>query len=133
MANIKTKTIRQTVTIPAPPHEVYEALMDSRKHSKFTGDKARISRKPGGKFTAGSGYIDGTNLELVADRQIVQSWHASDWPDGHYSQATFNFEKTKTGTKLTFIQTGVPEQFYAEIKQGWIDYYWTPLKALFKE
>jgi uncharacterized protein YndB with AHSA1/START domain len=43
------KTVRQTITFKAPPHDVYEALMDSRKHSKFTGDKASISRKSRGE------------------------------------------------------------------------------------
>ena len=35
-----TKTVKQTVTFKASPHDVYEALMDSKKHAKFTGDKA---------------------------------------------------------------------------------------------
>ena len=37
-----TKTIEQTVTIKANPHDVYEALMDSEKHSQFTGAPADI-------------------------------------------------------------------------------------------
>lgn len=45
---MKTKTIKQTIFFKAEPHDVYEALMDSKKHSKFTGDKAVISRKEGG-------------------------------------------------------------------------------------
>ena len=53
-----SKLIRQTVTFKATPHEVYEALMDSRKHAKFTGDQANISRKVGGKISAYGDYID---------------------------------------------------------------------------
>lgn len=34
----------------ATPHEVYEALMDSRTHGRLTGGPARISRKVGGRF-----------------------------------------------------------------------------------
>jgi uncharacterized protein YndB with AHSA1/START domain len=30
------KTIRQSVTFEASPYDVYEALMDSKKHSRFT-------------------------------------------------------------------------------------------------
>ena len=37
---VSTKTIEQTVEFSASPHEVYEALMDSEKHSAFTGAKA---------------------------------------------------------------------------------------------
>jgi activator of HSP90 ATPase len=128
-----TKNIRQSVTIKASPHEVYEALMDSKKHSRFTGDKAVISRKIGGKFTAFGGYSEGQNIELVPDEKIVQSWKAGDWPEGHYSQATFSLKEIEGGTRLTFTQTGVPAEQYDDIKQGWQDYYWEPLKAMFEK
>ena len=124
------KTIRQTVTIKATPLNVYEALMDSPTHSKFTGSAARISPRVGGRFTAYDGYAEGRNLELIPGRKIVQAWRASDWPEGHYSTATFALAKAGTGTKLTFTQTGVPDDQVAAIRQGWIEFYWAPLKAL---
>lgn len=124
------KTIRQSVTFAASPHDVYEALMDSRKHARFTKSPARINRRVGGKFSAYGGYIDGVNLVLVPDRRIVQSWRGSEWPTGHYSRATFALKKVKTGTRLTFTQSGVPDHHYAHIKKGWIDHYWVPMKAL---
>jgi len=127
---MKTKTIHQTVSIKASPHQVYEALMDSRKHTKFTGDTAKISREVGGRFTAWGGYIDGINIELVPDKKIVQSWRGSDWPENHYSKATFSFEETKGGTTLKFTQSGVPEEHHDEISQGWHDYYWKPIKEM---
>jgi uncharacterized protein YndB with AHSA1/START domain len=123
-----SKTIRQSATFKATPHQVYEALMDSRQHTQFTGDEAKISRKVGGEIMAGSGYISGNNLELVPDRKIVQAWHASDWPEGHMSTATFSLAPVSAGTRLTFTHSGVPEEHYEEIKQGWIDFYWAPLK-----
>jgi len=73
-----TRTIKQSVTIKASPHVVYEALMDSKKHAAFTGGKATISRKVGGKFSVFDEYAEGENLELVPDKKIVQSWRASD-------------------------------------------------------
>ena len=130
---METKNIRQTVNIKASPHDVYEALMDSKKHSEFTGDKASISRKVGGKFTAFDGYAEGTNRELVPDEKIVQTWRASDWPEGHYSEVTFSLKKVGTGTRLTFTQTDVPEDQYEDVSQGWRDYYWTPLKEMLEK
>lgn len=127
---MKTKNIRQSVTFKASPHEVYEALMDSRRHAKFTGEKARISRKIGGKLIAYGGYIEGANLDLVPDKKIVQLWRGSDWPKGHYSKATFVLRKVKDGTRLTFTQTGAPAQYYDNIKQGWRDFYWAPMKKM---
>jgi len=75
------KTIRQTVTFKA----IYEALMDSKKHAEFTESEVQMSRNVGGEFSVYGGDIHGVNLELVADRKIVQSWRYSDWPEGHYS------------------------------------------------
>lgn len=122
------KTIKQTVTFDASPHEIYEMLMDSKKHAHFTGDAAKISKKVGGKIQAYGDYIEGKNLELVQDKKIVQEWRASDWPKDVISIATFEFKKDKDKTKLTFTQTNVPEDQVAEIKKGWIDFYWILMK-----
>ena len=130
---MKTKTIRQNVQINASPAEVYEALMDSKKHSAFTGAKAVISPRVGGNFNAWEGYATGQNLELVHGKKIVQSWRASDWPQEHFSKATFSLAKSGKGTTLSFSQTGVPADCAEEITQGWIDYYWTPLKAFLEK
>lgn len=130
---MKTKTIRQTAVFKASPHEVYEALMDSKKHSEFTGEDAKISRKVGGKISAYSGYIDGKNLKLVADRKIVQEWRGSDWPEGHFSTATFELKKIPGGTKLIFVQTDVPEEFYSDISDGWKEHYWEKMKNMLEK
>jgi activator of HSP90 ATPase len=127
---MKTRTIKQSVDFKASPHEVYEALMDPEKHSELTDSVADINREVGGKFRIYDGDIEGENLELVPDRKIVQSWRFSDWPGGHYSEATFSLEEVPGGTRLTFTQTGVPEQFYDDIDQGWRDYYWEPMKQM---
>ena len=125
---MKTRRIRQSVTFKAAPRQVYELLMDSRKHGTFTGAEARISRKVGGKISAYDGYIEGVNLELVPDKRIVQSWRGSDWPEGHYSRVTFSLTKVEKGTRLTFNQSGVPGKYYKDINQGWRDFYWSRMK-----
>ena len=79
---METKDLKQTVNFKASCHDVYEALMDSEKHAKFTGAKAEISREVGGKWTAYDGHLDGENLELVPDEKIVQIWRGSSWALG---------------------------------------------------
>jgi activator of HSP90 ATPase len=128
-----TKDLRQTATFKASPHEVYETLMDSKKHAEFTGAKATISRKVGGKINIYDGEVEGKNLELVPDQKIVQSWRYSDWPEGHFSTATFTLEPVPGGTRLTFTQKGIPEDKYEDIKQGWKDYYWKPMQELLEK
>ncbi len=130
---MNTKTIRQSVTFKATPHDVYEVLMDSKKHSALTGSDAKISRAVGGKFSAYGGDLEGENLELIQDSKIVQTWRESDFPEGHYSKITVSLKSVPGGTRLSFTQTGVPEERYEDIKQGWYDYYWDPMKVMLEK
>lgn len=127
------KNIKQTATFKASAHDVYEALVDSKKHSESTGGKAVISRKVGGKFTAYDGYAEGKNVELVPDKKIVQTWRAEDWPEEQTSQVTFLIEEADGKTRLIFTQTGIPEDQAEDIAQGWRDYYWKPMKQLLEK
>jgi activator of HSP90 ATPase len=124
---MKTVVIRQVVTLPAKPHLVYEALMDSRKHSRIIGMKASISRKVGGAFTTFDGGIVGSNLELEPDRRIVQEWRGEDWPAGHFSRVTFTLARAPKGTRLTLTHSAVPAQSEKSIRKGWQEFYWEPL------
>ena len=126
---MKTKTLHQTIAFKATPHEVYEALMDAKKHMDFTEAKAVISRNIGGKFTAFDGWASGENVELVKDKKIVQTWRSADWPDNHYSTITFVLKQKGVETILDFTQTEIPMGFYNDIKQGWTDWYWEKLKV----
>lgn len=127
------KPIMQKVLFPVPPIAVYELLMDSEKHSEFTGAAAAINPRVGGMFTAYDGYISGTNKQLVPGKKIVQEWQAADWPAGATSTATFELKKTKEGTLLLFTQTGVPSRFRQEISDGWYEHYWDKMKAALQQ
>ena len=127
-----SKNINQTVTFKISPHDVYEALMDSKKHAAFSGGAAKISRAVGGEMMAYDGYIAGKNIELVPDKKIVQDWRAVDWSEGYFSRVTFEFTPVPEGTRLDFIHTGIPEGEEASFEQGWIDNYWEPMKTFFE-
>ena len=131
--SIKTETIRQSVLFKMSPQELYDILMDPEKHSALTGSKVKISPEVGGEFRVYDGEIEGKNLELVPGKKIVQSWRYSDWPEGHYSRCTFSMRALPVGTRLTFTQSGVPEDVIEDIRQGWRDYYWDPIKAQFEK
>jgi activator of HSP90 ATPase len=130
---VKTKDLHQSIKFKASSHDLFDALMDSKKHTDFTGAEAKISRKVGGKFSAWDDWAEGKNLEIVPDKKIVQTWRGSDWPKGHYSTITFEFKKMDKGTRLDFNQKGIPEEFYDDIAQGWNEWYWEKLKQYFKE
>jgi activator of HSP90 ATPase len=128
----RTRTIRQTVTFRAPPRQVYELLMDSKKHQSLSGQKAKISRKVGGRFTAWGPHISGVNLVVKPASKIVQAWRAKDWWPDHYSIAIFDFKPVTQGTRLTFTQMGVPRHRYDGHWHGWINTYWRPMKEVLK-
>jgi activator of HSP90 ATPase len=131
---MKTKTIKQTATFDASREEVYNLIMDEKKHAEFTGSKATISTKQNGKFSVFDGYIHGHNIELVKGKKIVQAWHFAEdgWPDDHFSICTFELEKAGSKTKLRFLQTNVPEHKVESIKEGWKQFYWDAMKAYLK-
>ena len=128
---MRTKTLQQTVTFKASPREVYDMLMDTKKHQSPSGQPAKISRKVGGGFTAWDSHISGFNLALKPGQKIVQAWRATGWWPDHYSVATFDIAKTRGGTKLKFTQIGIPPNRYSGHYRGWIETYWTPMKEIF--
>lgn len=129
---MKRKPIIQKTFFKASAHEVFEMLMDSKLHAAFSEGSAKISRKVGGSFSVFDGYATGKNIKLVPDKKIVQSWHASDWKKDEISEVTFSIAPARTGCTLTFTQKNVPEEHYSAIKQGWIDFYWNPMKEMLK-
>ncbi len=125
------RTIRQTALIRgAMPHDIYRTLMDSKRHTAFSGQPTKVSTRIGGAWNVGHD-LEGKQLALVKDRKIVQTWRANNWPAGVYSKATFVLAKAPGGTRITFTQTGVPSEFHREISEGWRTYYWTPLRKQF--
>lgn len=130
----KLTTIKQRIILQALPNEVYYALLDPKKHSEFTGSKATGKAQVDAEFTAWDGYISGKNLELEKGKRIVQEWVTSEWPDGYPpSRLEFTFKEVDGKTELTMVHSDIPAEQKEELKQGWIDFYWEPLKAYFEK
>ncbi len=132
---METRTITHEVTFSVSPREVFEALMDSEKHSAFTGAPAQIERKAGGKFVLYGGHLTGTTIELKQDELIVQDWRGDNWPHGHYSRLTFTLTPLHEGrrTQLSLTQTGVPADHFEDINKGWQVYYWTKMATYLRD
>ncbi len=131
---LKTATITQKVVIPASPDEVYDAYIDPKKHSAFTGAEATCDPRVGGEFTAWDGYITGKNLELEKGKRIVQEWSTSEWPEDYPpSRLELTFSKVQGGTELTMVHSEVPASQAEDYRQGWIDDYWDLLKEYFQK
>jgi activator of HSP90 ATPase len=124
-------TIHQEVTLKAAPERVYEAFMDTKQRTAFTGNAAEVSRDPGGAFTAHDGFVTGRNIELVPNQRIVQVWRFQDWPEGVYSLVKFELAKDGSGTRVVLDHTGIPDGHREHLETGWTARYWEPLKKYF--
>ena len=133
---VPVTSFKQQVTFNTTPEELYEQIMDAKKHGKFTGGKATMSRKVGGEFSLFDGSAYGKNIELIPNKKIVQTWRMrqDNWPEEVMSEITFDFQPLgKDKTKLLFTQRNIPSNVADEFKQGWKDYYWEPLKEMYNK
>jgi activator of HSP90 ATPase len=131
---LNVTTIKQKVVVAASPREVYEAYVDPKKHSKFTGSKATGKAVVGGKYTAWDGYIFGKHLTLEKDKLVVQEWQTTEWPEGYPpSKLELTFKEVSGGTEIQLVQSNVPAAQEDELAEGWIEFYWNPLKEYFKK
>jgi uncharacterized protein YndB with AHSA1/START domain len=121
--------IHQEITFSASPKRVYEALLDAKQFSHFTGGApAEIDATAGGAFSCFGGMISGRNIELRQNQRIVQAWRAGNWPEGLYSIARFELADSAGGSKLTFDHDGFLEPMREHLEAGWHKMYWEPLK-----
>jgi activator of HSP90 ATPase len=120
--------IHQEIVFDAPPHAVYEALLDEKRHGVYTRARSAISREPGGTFDCHDGQIGGRQIELVPDRRIVQAWRVNGWPEGVYTLVRFELAAEGESTRLVMDHWGVPEEQQTHIADGWEARYWGPLR-----
>lgn len=130
---LKFRTIRQRVMLPAPVEAVYDAWIDPKIHTEFSGGVAMGKAVKGGGFTAWDGYIAGKYKLLIKYKKIVAEWSTSEWPDNYPpSIVTLVFTEKKNGTEIVLLHEKVPAEQTDEYAQGWIDFYWDPFKDYFK-
>jgi hypothetical protein len=100
--------ILQSVRFRTTPQALFDLYLHSSKHSRSTGAPARISRKIGGKFNAFRGKLEGKNLFLVRDQQIVQLWRASHGKKEDWSILVLNFSPVAGGAQIDLVRIGAP-------------------------
>ncbi len=127
-----TTSIEQKQRFSAKPVQVYDAYVNPRKHTEFTGAAATGKAEVGAEYTAYDGYIAGKHIELVPARKIVDEWKTSEWPEGYPpSRLELTLTVDGDGTELTMIHSEVPAVQAEAYRQGWVDYYWEPMRKYF--
>ena len=118
--------------IPATASEIYEAWLSSDGHTAMTGSPAQVDGTIGGKFSAWDGYITGSTLDLTLNQLIVQAWRTSEFPEeARDSHLEVLLEEVDGGTKVTFTHSDMPNGQSDSYRQGWQDFYFTPMKEYF--
>ena len=128
----KSIVIHQESDYAATPDRLYEALLDSKQFTAFSGRPAEIDRAVGGAFSLFGGHIIGRNLELLPNRRIVQAWRVVTWPEGAYSIVRFDLQPNAAGTHLSFDHIGFPAGLHDHLAEGWESNYWNLLKEYFR-
>ena len=124
--------IHQEVDFGVAPARIYEALLDPKQFSAFSGRSAEIQPQPGGSLKLFGGLIEGRNIELAPNQRIVQAWREASWPAGYYSLVKFEFVVHSPGTHVVFDQTGIAEDDWGHLNEGWPIRYWEPLRKYLK-
>ncbi|MGB7874219.1 MAG: SRPBCC domain-containing protein [Anaerolineales bacterium] len=120
--------------LPATPDQIYTAWLSSEGHSQMTGSPAEVDGGSGGAFKAWDGYIWGVTLEMEPNHRILQAWRTSEFSeDSPHSRVEILLEEVADGTKITLIHTEIPEGQSEGFKQGWEDFYFTPMRAYFSK
>jgi uncharacterized protein YndB with AHSA1/START domain len=108
---------------------VFRALAESKQHSAFTGSKAKIPKRAGGRMSAYDGYISGKVLGLWPGMGLLQTWRTTEWPKGAPdSRLEIRLAPSGKGTRLTMIHSAVPASQAARYAGGWKAFYWAPLR-----
>lgn len=117
----------------AKSKEIYDAWLDSIQHSKMTGGLAKCSNKIGGAFTAWDGYIEGKNIDLKPNEEIIQNWRTSEFDDNDEdSKLVIRLKELENGTELVLIHSNIPEG-QTQYREGWLEHYFTPMENYFEK
>ena len=129
------ESIKVSAVLPASPQRIYKAWLNAKEHGAMTGGKATCDPVRGGKFTAWDGYIEGTTLEMMPDKGIVQSWRSSEFPEGSPDSRLEILLEPQAGgkTKLSLVHTHIPDGQGQSYKEGWKEHYFTPMKKHFSK
>jgi activator of HSP90 ATPase len=119
--------IKQSVHFNTSPDSLFDAYLDSRKHTAIVGSKVSISKAVGGRFTAFNGMLSGKNLLIVRKKLVIQSWRSHTWkttdPD---SILILMFSKAGRGARVDLVHVNVPKHDLQGVTRGWRRYYWKP-------
>lgn len=113
--------------MPATAEDLFNMYMNPSEHAAITGAPVLIGDKSGSAFQAFDGRLQGTILQVVRPRLIVQSWRSfafkTDDPD---STLIMCFTPEGDQGRIDLVHLDVPDHDYDKVTQGWEPRYFVP-------
>jgi uncharacterized protein YndB with AHSA1/START domain len=115
-----------SIDIEAPPEVVFAHLVTPERMVTWMGQHAELEPVPGGGFAVDINgvLVRGEYLEVDPPHRVVVSWGMAgteDLPPGA-SRVEFTLTRTKAGTTLDLVHTGLPDTRMSGHAQGWTHY-----------
>ena len=125
------KSLKKYYELHAHPSDVYNALTNKTMIEIWTGEPAEMQPVAGTVFSIWDGSITGINIEFVENQKIVQQWFFEEQEVD--SIVTIKLHQHKKGTSVEVLHTNIPDEAYANINEGWREYYIGAIKRFFEE
>ena len=131
---MKKEAIRVSSMVPTAPTTLYLDWLQSDQHGSMTGTTAKVDPQVGGKFTALNGTVSGKLIVLDLGRRLVMSWRSSAFPkDAVDSRVELTLEAIGGSSRVTVLQTDIPEGLGQACKQLWEERYFAPMRSFFSK
>jgi uncharacterized protein YndB with AHSA1/START domain len=101
--------------------------LNPKTHGAITGGKVVIGARPGSKFRAFGGALQGRMLQTVPGRLIVQAWRSTPFRKSDVdSTLIIRFTPKGKSGRIDLVHVNVPDHDYNGVNKGWKKYYWKP-------
>ncbi|KAI0421486.1 activator of Hsp90 ATPase [Xylaria grammica] len=132
---VNTTSLSEQEEFRTTAAELYQTFTDPQRLAAFTraAPKRFDGAKVGGSWELFDGNVAGEYKELQDPTKIVQTWRLKQWPAGHYSQQTINFDQNDVDgvTVMRVEWSGVPIGQEEVTKRNWDEYYVRSIKKTF--
>ena len=129
------RAIRITRVLGAPPAAVFRALTDARQIAAWSGQSARIGRRPGGRFEMFDGWATGRVVVFRPPSRFAHTWRVDEWKPGYDdSLVEWRLARAPRGTRVEVIHSLLPTPKEArDHKGGWVEFVLEPLAEHLKK
>lgn len=127
-----TGEIVREIWIDAAPATVFALLTDAKRMTSWLAETVLAEPVAGGVFRIvepGGEVIEGSYLEVVADRKVVFTWGGTDGLKPGESTVEITLEPSGSGTHLRLRHHGIPNAAIESHDAGWSRYGLPKLQA----